>query len=161
MRIISFDGRLGKDAQVLTATNGSKYLRFSVANNMYNKNEERTDWFDVTCYDNFIIEHRAKFLTKGTYVIVTGTIITEGKANNGGYWINNYVTASSVEIPKTGKSKEEPRTEETPTVSVYTAATPTQKTSSAPTPVPQEPIVRTPDPQYYYAKESENDDLPF
>ena len=56
MRQITFDGRLGKDAVVGTAKNGTQYLKFSVANNTFANGEEKTEWFDVTTFNDFIIK---------------------------------------------------------------------------------------------------------
>ena len=161
MRIISFDGRIGKNAQILTAKNGRQYLRMSVANNIYTSKEERTDWFDVTCYDEFIVEKKGKYLTKGTYVIVTGTITTEVKTGaDGRSWINHYVNASSIDLPRFGKSQDESARVEEPAVSVYTASTPTQRTYQE-NDSPSEPTISVQVPQYNVPKIENNDDLPF
>lgn len=123
MRIISFDGRLGRDAEVHTTKDGKPFIRLQVANNIFTKGEDRTDWFDVTCYDSFIVDKRAKYLTKGTYVIVTGSVTTEVKPSNGKLWINHYVTANTIDMPRFGKSQESSAESEEPPVSVYTANT--------------------------------------
>ena len=169
MRVISFDGRIGKTAEVLTAKNGRKYLRMSVANNMFTSNEERTDWFEVTCYDEFIVDKRAKYLTKGTYVIVTGSIITEVKPKNGKIWVNHYVTATSIDTPRFGKNQDEGAQSyqdesSEPEVSVYTANTATQRTyQEAPVaePTMSVPSYQPSAPSYEDMNYDNNDDLPF
>jgi single stranded DNA-binding protein len=164
MRIITFDGRLGKDAQILTTKNGKQYMRFSVANNLYTSKEERTDWFDVTCYDEFALEKKAKFLTKGTYVIITGSIVTEVKqGQDGRSWINHYVTATAIDLPRFGKPQDNTDNESAPAVSVYTAGTPSQRVETR-VPEPEVPTMRMPEPQYYAPENSTDDysgDLPF
>lgn len=168
MRIISFDGRIGKTAEVLTAKNGRKYLRMSVANNMFTSNEERTDWFEVTCYDEFIVDKRAKYLTKGTYVIVTGSIVTEVKPKNGKIWVNHYVTATAIDTPRFGKNQDDSsqsyqEEQSEPEVSVYTANTATQRTyQEAPVAEPAMPVPSYESPASFEGTEYDNnDDLPF
>ena len=77
MRQLTFDGRLGKDAELLSTQSGQQYLRFVVANNSYSKGangerEEKTDWMDVVCFDPFLGKSKQQVLKKGYYVIVTG-----------------------------------------------------------------------------------------
>lgn len=172
MRSIIFDGRLGKDAEVLKTKEGKSYVRFSVANNLFRDGEEKTDWFDVTSFDSFIIEKRAQYLKKGTYVIVTGNIITEVNVSNGNVYLNHKVRATSIETPSRGKSNDEHQSSksEAPEVSVYTGGTPavvsaapqySRQEAPAPTPaaspapapkvsVPSEPV-----------SNADEDDLPF
>lgn len=172
MRIITFDGRIGRNAEVLVAKNGRKYLRMSVANNMFTNNEERTDWFEVTCYDEFIVDKRAKYLTKGTYVIITGSIVTEVKPNNGKMWINHYVNATAIDTPRINRNNQDSDYQSSssePEVSVYTANTATQRvyqennvqepTIKMPSPSPQAAAPTYPSMDSY---EMDNgDDLPF
>lgn len=168
MRIISFDGRLGSDAEVKTTRDGKPYVRLHVANNIYTNGEDRTDWFDVTCYDQFVVEKRAKFFTKGTYVIVTGNVVTEVKPYEGKLWVNHYVTATSIDLPRFGRSQNDSaENSEAPAVSVYTADTRSSviepaAPAVAPTPEPAPSIVTTGDlPSYAAPDFSNDDDLPF
>lgn len=168
MRIISFDGRLGSDAEVKTTRDGKPYVRLHVANNIFANGEDRTDWFDVTCYDPFVVEKRAKYFTKGTYVIVTGNVTTEVKPYNGKLWVNHYVTATSIDLPRFGRaqnSEDAAPKEEEPVVSVYTGRTESVSTNiptptPAPTPAPS-PAISLDLPSYEAPNFSNDDDLPF
>ena len=158
MRIISLDGRLGGDAEIKKTKEGREFVKFSLANNYYANGKEVTDWFDVNCFDQFVIQNKAKFLTKGRYVIVTGNIRTELSDRNGKLWLNHYVTATNVDTPSFGRQKESSESStEQPTVSVYTGGTKSDMSVEAKEEVPQYV------PQYVPATAdfSDSSDLPF
>lgn len=180
MRNITLDGRLGKDAEVLTAKNGRQYVRFNIANNLYTSGNERTDWFDVTCYDPFVVEKKSQYLKKGSYVIITGQIISEVRVVNGNIYMNHYVTAATIDTPRFGKrdddsehSQSRSRTNE-PSVSVYTGGTRSDRSmqesrveeprmTAMPTPAPATAPSYTPS-EYSTDVDYSNggdDDLPF
>lgn len=159
MKQIIFDGRLGKDAEVKNTQTGKPYVRFSVANDTFINGTNKTEWFDVTSYDPYVVENRAKYLTKGRYVIISGTLNTEVNVKNGKVYLNHYVTAVNIDTPSTGNKKEGAEEE---TVSTYTAGTPSTLTK------PEEPKVveetKQPEPSYAYSTVndmSSDDDLPF
>lgn len=131
MRIISLDGRLGGDAEVKQTKDGKPYVRFSVANNYFANGKEVTDWFDVNCYDPYVVNNKINFLKKGRYVIVTGNIRTEVSNRNGKLWLSHYVTATNVDTPSFGRNKEDGG-EAQPEVSVYTGGTRSDMTRTAP-----------------------------
>lgn len=106
MRTIIFDGRLGRDAEVAETKGGKKYVRFSVASNLYRAGSETTDWIDVTSYDPVVIEKRAQYFKQGTYVIVTGEVAFEVSAKQDKIWKNIYVTANNIDTPSLGKKSE-------------------------------------------------------
>ena len=143
MKIITFDGRLGKDATVKVGKSGKKFLSFTVANNSFYEGQQRVDWFDVACFDPYLVGRftdengNVRLLKKGTYVI---TFID--RPNVG---------------PSSDYQKTEANTEDVPQVSVYTANTQTQKVEQ---PVPQaQPSYA---PAYSSPVDVENgDDLPF
>lgn len=112
MKSITFDGRIGANgAEVRTTKGGRPYVRFSVANNSYANGQEKTEWFDITSYDPFVIENRVKYLTKGTYVIITGTPNTEVNVDRTGkVWLNQYVTANSIDTPAFRKKDDDSTT---------------------------------------------------
>ena len=155
MKQISFDGRIGKNAEVLATKGGRKYVRFSVANDTFVNGENKTEWFDVTCYDPYVVENRVKYLSKGRYVIVHGSLNTEVNAKNGKIYLNQYVTANCIDTPVFGKKDEENKEEE---VSTYTA----------PVKPKEEPVVEE-TPAYAFQGNtgsklndmSDDDDLPF
>lgn len=156
MKQISFDGRIGKDAEVFATRGGRKYVRFSVANDTFINGENKTEWFDVTSYDPYVVENRVKYLSKGRYVIVHGSLNTEVNAKNGKIYLNQYVTANCIDTPLFGKKDDEKEEK----VSTYTA--PSDKPVDTPTYQP------APEPAYVGSGAgsslndmSDDDDLPF
>ena len=127
MKQITIDGRLGKDAVLGTTKNGREYLRFSVANTTFSKADgEKTEWFDVTTYDDFAIKYRQSVLKKGSYVIVTGTLNSEISTKDSKIWLNHYVNATDINVPNLGTKKENlaPKVD-APTVPTPSIPTPT------------------------------------
>ena len=148
MKTITFDGRIGASGAEVRMTKGGKpYVKFSVANNSFANGAEKTEWYDITSYDPYIIENRVKFLTKGTYVIISGTPNVEVNVDrNGKVWLNQYVTASTIDTP-TFKKRDEDGAQSTVTenasMSTYTGGTQSQYSStSIPKPEPA-PAVAT------------------
>lgn len=165
MKLIIFDGRIGaKGAEVLSTKGGKPFVRFSVANNSFVNGQEKTEWFDVTSYDPFVIESKVKYLTKGTPVQIVGSLNTEVKVDNQGkVWVNQYVNADRIELMFTGKKDEDNQngtvTESTTTtVSTMTGGTQSETMiSGKETPAPQ------PSANDGYVPEGSGgeDDLPF
>lgn len=157
MRIISLDGRLGGDAEVKKTKDGKEFVKFSLANNYFSGGKEVTDWFDVNCYDPFVIQTKAKFLTKGRYVIVTGNVRTELSERNGKLWLNHYVTATNVDTPSFGRQKE---TADAPSdsVSVYTGGTKSDITKQEKV---EAPVIPAYSPVVEVEIPSDGSDLPF
>ena len=166
MKIITFDGRLGRNAEVKVGKSGKKFLSFTVANNSFYEGQQRVDWFDVVCFDPYLIDRftddngEVRLLKKGAYVIVVGTVNSVvNTGNNGNMYINHNVNATMIDKPNVGPSSDYQRRDETndaePVMSVYTASTPTQRTEPV---QPQQPYV----PAYSGSVDVENgDDLPF
>ena len=144
MKNFSFDGRLGKDAEVLSTKGGKPYVRFSVANNSFSGGVEKTEWIDVTSYDQYVVENRAKYLTKGTYVIVNGDVRFDVSIKEGKVWKNVYVTAYSIDTPNFGKRDDE--AENGAEAVNENAASATQQPAAEPTTykVKQEKVVEEP-----------------
>ena len=134
MRQITIDGRLGKDALVETSPNGKNYIRFSIANTVFKDKQEKTEWFDITSFDPFIVNNGSKALTKGSYVIVTGTWETETNVSptTNKLYVNHRVIASNVEVPNLGKKNDG---------TAPTVATPAVETPQVPTPTINIPSV--------------------
>ena len=108
MKLIIFDGRIGAKGAEVSATRGGKpFVRFSVANNSYVNGQDKTEWFDVTSYDPFVIENKVNSLTKGTPVQIVGSLNTEVKVKDGKVWVNQYVTADRIEFNFSGKKDDE------------------------------------------------------
>lgn len=148
MKTITFDGRIGASGAEVRMTKGGKpYVKFSVANNSFANGAEKTEWYDITSYDPYIIENRVKFLTKGTYVIISGTPNVEVNVDrNGKVWLNQYVTASTIDTPTFKKRDEDgaqSTVNENASMSTYTGGTQSQYSStSIPKPEPA-PAVAT------------------
>lgn len=104
MRYFIVDGRLGKNAEVVTGKTGNKYVRFTLANTEYRNKEATTTWFDVTSTDPFVIEKLTPYLTKGKHVCVNGEfdvrdIVT---VKNGKVYVNLRIKANSIAFISTG-----------------------------------------------------------
>lgn len=122
MKNLIFDGRLGKDCEIKTTKNGKQYLKFVVANNSFSNGETKTEWYDVTSFNEFDINNRSKVLKKGAYVIVCGDFSVSHNVVNGNVYLNTNVTANSIEVPSLGKRNENAAPAET-VVSTYTPKT--------------------------------------
>lgn len=108
MRQVIIDGRLGKDA-VVSSANGKQYVKFSIANTLFKDGQEKTEWFDITSFDDFVINKKIKALTKGSYVIVTGNWVTETNVSQktNQLYVNHRVFATDINIPNLGKKADE------------------------------------------------------
>ena len=165
MRQVIIDGRLGQDA-VVSSSNGRQFIKFSIANTLFKNGQEKTEWFDVTSFDDFVISKKVKALTKGSYVIVTGNWETETNVSQktNQLYVNHRVIATDVNIPNLGK-----RVDETAAASPATTAT-RVATPSVPTPEVSVPSINIPSvdtrfnsaPQNDFVNDnSVDDDLPF
>lgn len=174
MKSITFDGRIGANgAEVRTTKGGRPYVKFSVANNSFANGQEKTEWFDITSYDPFVIENRVKYLTKGTYVIITGTPNSEVNVDRTGkVWLNQYVTASSIDTPSFRKRDEDGAPSTTSVsaqstildgnLSTYTGATQTNVSRVVETPqTSAAPVMAEPMPSMAGVSVDVDDDLPF
>ena len=122
-------------------------------------NEEKTEWFDITSFDDFVINKKSKALTKGSYVIVTGNWETEANvsAKDGKLYINQRVVATDVNIPNVGKKNDAAATPSVPTpeVQVPQVSQPTINIPSV-----EARLNAAPAPEIVMDKEAD-DDLPF
>lgn len=66
-------GRLGKDPETRITTGGKNVCTFSLATDRRGGGEEVTDWHRITCWEK-TAEIAAKYLRKGSQVLVQGTI---------------------------------------------------------------------------------------
>lgn len=106
MREITLDGRIGKDAEIRTTSNGTKYVRFNLANSTYRNKEQKTEWFEISSYDPFIIDKMAPYLTKGKYIFVVGEIESVVSIKNTQVYLNHYITAHSIQFSNAGGKRE-------------------------------------------------------
>ena len=163
MKQITIDGRVGKDATVYKTQGGKSYIRFSLANDSFVNGANKTEWCDITSFDSFMVENRIKFLTKGRYVIVNGTLNSEVHSKNGTIYLNQYVTATNIEFPSFGGKKED---SSEPQVSTYTGGTKSDQTiheEAKPAPVAEtpKPAPKPAPAQVAASGWSGDDDLPF
>ena len=108
MKNLFFDGRIGKDAEVKTTKNGRQYMQFVVANDTYTEGEKKTEWITVSCFDDRTIEAKGKYLTKGTYVLISGYPRVDARVdNNNNLWVNQYVTAATIDFGQTRRKEDE------------------------------------------------------
>ena len=166
MRQITLDGRIGTGgAKTLQTAKGKSYIRFSLANDSFVNGAIKTEWFDITCFDPFLVENKAKFMTQGRYVIVQGIPDSVVTNKDGKIYLNHYVTANNIELPSFGGKREESNEAQ---VSTFTGGTksaevkskpaPVQETYQAPTPAPQPQVSVS---QAAPAGWADGDDLPF
>ena len=160
MKTVIIDGRIGKDgAKVLSTKGGKNYIRFSLANDSFVDGTNKTEWFDVTSFDPYVVENRSKYLTQGRYIIVNGSLKSEVSVKDGKVYLNHYVNATNIELPSFGTKKEE---NNEPKVSTYTGGTKSDATVEEAAPVTAP--VATPAPQVSTVAASGwsgEDDLPF
>ena len=168
MKQIVIDGRLGKDPVLGTTQTGRQYLRFSLANTTFSKNDgEKTEWFEVTTFNDFDIKYRQNVLKKGSYVIVTGSWKSETSVKDSKVWLNHYVNATDINVPNLGKKENNPPTVEGPTVATPSVQMPTINIPTVQVPTVEarlntETKVTAPKPEYTMVNENEvEDDLPF
>jgi single-stranded DNA-binding protein len=158
MKVIIFDGRIGAKGAEVSATRGGKpFVRFSVANNSYVNGQDKTEWFDVTSYDQFIIDNKVNSLTKGTPVQIVGTLNTEVKVKDGKVWVNQYVTADRIEFNFAGKRDEDNQGTATGEATVSTVTGGTQSEAM----VNNQPANDAPATEEMPMASSGDDDLPF
>lgn len=157
-------GRLGKDAEIGETSGGTKYVKFTVAENNYRNGEDKTTWYDVTSYDNFVVNTQIKVLKKGAFVVIVGDVdskINVGK--NGKIYLNHNITASAIKVPNLGNNNRtsEPENNVTKTTieSVSVGNLPPTTTSTPQVAVPEvHPVVQQIN---EVIPDDDGDDLPF
>lgn len=155
----SVDGRIGaKGAELGTTKGGKQFIKFSLANNSFSGGQEETVWYDVTCYDPFIIENKLEKLKKGVPVMVYGTLKVDHNVRDNKVWINMNLTAYRIDIMG-GNGNQQDQTNETQQASTYTGGTQSEKIAPQPK---QEPVTVTEPETYSTGSFSDgSDDLPF
>lgn len=165
MKQITLDGRIGKGgAKVMKSNTGREYVRFDLANDSFVDGTNKTEWFNITCFDPYIVNKKSEYLKQGRYAIVQGTLKSEVTSKNGQIYLNHYITAINIELPSFGKKDDN----DEPAVSTYTGGTKSDQTVAAPA-QPAAPVQQTtpaPQPQQAISQAapvgwSNDDDLPF
>lgn len=104
--IINFNGRLGRDAEIKTASNGSQYVGFPIATNNFVNGKDETIWFNVTDYSDRTLK-LAQYLTKGKLVNICGNYSDGTYTNkNNEIMVDRKVRALSIDFISVGKSNE-------------------------------------------------------
>ena len=106
MKILTIDGRLGRNAELKTTSGGTKYIKFTIANNEYERGETITNWYDVITYSDFTIEHQLNLLTSGTYVIISGIPKETVNVKDGRVYLNLSINALKIDIPSFKKKED-------------------------------------------------------
>jgi len=118
MNKIIFNGNLGKDAELTMAKNtGKAILKFSVAVAKGYKKEDGTNWFNCVMFGDRA-EKLAQYLTKGTKVIIEGSVQLGNYEKDGVKHYTTDVFVNNVEM--LGGSKE-PSDEQKSRGSEYTS----------------------------------------
>jgi single-strand DNA-binding protein len=114
-------GRLGKDPEKLTVSNGDALTKFILATNKTYKNkdgvkQEKTNWTHIVCWRK-TAEIAAKYLSKGSQVFLEGELVNRTYEHEGVKKNASEVVAHNLELlgkgekPQTtvnGNLKEEP-----------------------------------------------------
>ena len=99
MKILIFDGYLGRDAEVKTSQKGTQFLSFRVGNTTWVKGENKTEWIEVMCFNANTIATTAQYLKKGSHVCITGTPdTTVNPGKDGRLYVNTSVLADRIEF---------------------------------------------------------------
>lgn len=89
-------GRLGKDPQINTFTNGGKIASFTVATSetwndkTTSERKERTEWHNIVINNPALVTLAEKYLKKGSQAYIEGTIRTREYNDQNG--LKRYVT---------------------------------------------------------------------
>ena len=90
-------GRLGKEPQINTFTNGGKIASFTVATSetwndkTTGERKERTEWHNIVINNPALVTLAEKYLHKGSQAYIEGTIRTREYTDQNG--LKRYVTA--------------------------------------------------------------------
>lgn len=84
MNNVSLVGRITKDVELREASNGTKYVGFTLAVGEYRNGTEYTNFIPCVAWDRNAF-NMAKFLHKGSLISVFGKVSTRNKNENGKY----------------------------------------------------------------------------
>lgn len=160
MEKLFLEGRLGRDAQQKTPSNGGNpFVTFTLATNSKFKGEEKTTWYDVIMQVTNRNKGLIPYLTKGKVVYVIGDLdLSLYEANDGSKRIRASVSADSIQFPQSSQKSENNNATSEPNEETHT------KTAPKPTPAPK-PKTKDTDPPVddipMVSSSDDEDDLPF
>jgi len=72
---VTLVGNLGRDPEVRQTKAGDSWATFSIATSRKVKGEDQTQWHNVVCWDNMLVDKVIQpYLKKGGKVLITGMI---------------------------------------------------------------------------------------
>lgn len=107
MNLCVLCGRLTADPKSGTTPNGKTYCNFSVAVNKAYSQDKGADFIDIVAW-NATAQNCAKYLVKGSQVLINGSLTTETYEKNGVTTKRTKVLANNVEFlsrPNNGGSQ--------------------------------------------------------
>ena len=99
----TIEGRLTADVKKSKTTNGTKCVRFSVANQ---RSKDSTMFFNVVAYGT-TAEFVEKYFSKGTPIIVSGPLEYYDTEKDGKKYRNYQIVAVSVDFTVSNKPEQE------------------------------------------------------
>lgn len=145
--IINFNARLGRDAEIKQTQNGSQYVAFTCATDVFTNGNTETVWFNVTDFSERSLKI-VQYLTKGKLVSICGEYFDRIYTNkNNEQQIGRDVKALRIDFISIGRDT----TSETATQT----AQPQVVTST------QQPMPQMPQMQMSVSTNVDEDDLPF
>ena len=89
MNKVFLSGNLTRDAEVRYSQSGKAFARMGIAVNRPYSKEKVTDFFNLTAF-NKTAEFCGRYMTKGTRVLVEGTLQTSTYENKEGVKVNSF-----------------------------------------------------------------------
>ena len=98
----TLNGRLGKDAEVVTTSNGNKFVKMSVVTDEYVGKERKPYWYNVTI-NHDVVKNMLPHLNKGKAITVQGTTYSDiYTSSNGTTGIDRVFRANFIEFLNLG-----------------------------------------------------------
>lgn len=98
MRKIFFNGNVGRNPETRYTQDGKSFVTFSVAVNTGTKDNQKTDWYEVSC-NGRTAEIVTQYVKAGTKVLVEGTPSVSAWINKEGQAVaSQRVNATNVEM---------------------------------------------------------------
>lgn len=112
MNSITLVGNLGKDVEIRSTGQGKRVASFSIADSSGSGDKKHTDWFNVSIWDERLIELAENYLKKGRQVAIVGTLkLREWEDKNGAKHFSPDVTAKDIQFVSSPKKESQDSTE--------------------------------------------------